>query len=634
MENNNEETKELPKEERKQLIEEEWKTEFGRKSKIKLVVKTLLVTACLLIVAGAIYIAYQNYLKDYINDKLNNSENNNDNVPNNDFNSENLFNITPNGTASKLYIACNKESDNCFVENTNDNQNSIVKATYNCTNSSCKGFDVAKKYATIYDGDYYVYDYVANKAAKLDLGTQQDIKTLRVVANDNNIYGIIVETDFDNNGIKKSAFYSLEKGKYTIDFSENYNDIYAKSTLFDSDFSPALEKGYIFANTKTVNENYKYTSYIIEMSTGKVIFTTKDVSLIEAVKKNQTMYYLAYEYLNETSNSVKFYNSNLEPLFTSVNYKNYSIKDNGNVILANDKSFGEYNPSGALVKNSREFKKVEQLINDFVVVVDNDNYLKLVDHSGNEVAKFVEMTDNLYLHTALSGYYEAENKPQGIYLVVEDKTKIKSNGGRVGNEYYYDTKNKKTGVFENVPIGGYAKPVLYLYPKVKTNVTVTFEKPNLLTTTYPKFNNSWVVTAHPNGDLYDKNGNYYYALYWEEKGSNDIDFKTGFYVTKDNAIKFLEEKLTIIGLNSRERNEFIMYWLPILEKNEKNLVYFELTEERNSYNKLIINPTPDSLLRLAIHIKKVDKEISIKEQKLTSFNRTGFTAIEWGGVIH
>lgn len=33
-------------------------------------------------------------------------------------------------------------------------------------------------------------------------------------------------------------------------------------------------------------------------------------------------------------------------------------------------------------------------------------------------------------------------------------------------------------------------------------------------------------------------------------------------------------------------------------------------------------------------LKKVDKKIDIKEEKLTSFERKGFTAVEWGGVIH
>ncbi len=77
-----------------------------------------------------------------------------------------------------------------------------------------------------------------------------------------------------------------------------------------------------------------------------------------------------------------------------------------------------------------------------------------------------------------------------------------------------------------------------------------------------------------------------------------------------------------------------MYWLPILEKNGKSLVYFELTEERDSNSPIIINPKPNSMLRVAIHVKKVEKETKIKEQKLSTFERVGFTAVEWGGVTY
>lgn len=176
------------------------------------------------------------------------------------------------------------------------------------------------------------------------------------------------------------------------------------------------------------------------------------------------------------------------------------------------------------------------------------------------------------------------------------------------------------------------KPVLYLYPKVETNVEIKFDKPELLTTTYPEFYDSWNVIVKPNGDMYDKNGRYYYALYWEAKGEKLNDFEEGFYVEKDDAIDFLEEKLSILGLNERESNEFIMYWLPVLEQNEKSLVYFETTESLQKKNKLIINPKPDSLLRINIHIKKVNKKVFIKEQELPRFERKGFSAVEWGGI--
>ena len=177
------------------------------------------------------------------------------------------------------------------------------------------------------------------------------------------------------------------------------------------------------------------------------------------------------------------------------------------------------------------------------------------------------------------------------------------------------------------------KPILYLYPiEDKTNIDVTFEKPELLTTSYPKYRDGWNITANKNGDLYTNDGKYYYGLYWEQEDDEKIDFNKGFYVTKDNAIDFLEDKLTKIGLNDRERNEFIMYWLPILEKNEKSVVNFEFTEELDAYNKLNINPQPDSLLRILMNVKKVDEEVSIPGQELKPFERKGFVAVEWGGT--
>ena len=39
------------------------------------------------------------------------------------------------------------------------------------------------------------------------------------------------------------------------------------------------------------------------------------------------------------------------------------------------------------------------------------------------------------------------------------------------------------------------------------------------------------------------------------------------------------------------------------------------------------------MLRLGIVIKKVDKKVKIKEQKLEHFDRVGFSVVEWGGTI-
>lgn len=132
----------------------------------------------------------------------------------------------------------------------------------------------------------------------------------------------------------------------------------------------------------------------------------------------------------------------------------------------------------------------------------------------------------------------------------------------------------------------------------------------------------------------DANGKNYYALYWEESEPEPVDFSKGFYVTKAEAADFLEEKLTEIGLNDRERNEFIMYWLPKLEKNPQSIVHFSLTENLQRHNRINISPAPDSLLRVRIHIKPVDRQPNLTAQTFAKFERRGFTAVEWGGTEH
>ena len=114
---------------------------------------------------------------------------------------------------------------------------------------------------------------------------------------------------------------------------------------------------------------------------------------------------------------------------------------------------------------------------------------------------------------------------------------------------------------------------------------------------------------------------------------NIENFETGFYVRSEESIKFLEEKLFEMGLTDREANEFIMYWLPIMEQGGDNLIHFHFTEDREKQNKIYIEPPVDSIFRFSMEIKKVNKKVNIKEQKIEKFNRYGFSALEWGGIL-
>lgn len=177
------------------------------------------------------------------------------------------------------------------------------------------------------------------------------------------------------------------------------------------------------------------------------------------------------------------------------------------------------------------------------------------------------------------------------------------------------------------------KPIIYIYSKEdNTNVRVTLGKPELITTSYPEYNDGWEVIANKDGSLklLDSDREYY-ALYWEGKTYQKQEITEGFCIKGEDSASFLEDKLRVLGLNDREVEEFIVYWLPKLEENKYNLIRFETMEEINEYMPLDINPVPDTIIRVLMDFKGVDKYVDVKEQPLQEVTRNGYTVVEWGG---
>ena len=176
------------------------------------------------------------------------------------------------------------------------------------------------------------------------------------------------------------------------------------------------------------------------------------------------------------------------------------------------------------------------------------------------------------------------------------------------------------------------KPIIYLYPTTETKVNVKLWTPENLLHTYPKYNTEkwWNVIAQPNGDLEDTDTwRKLYALYWEWKSDIETNFDEWFVVEWKDTIPFLEEKLSILWLNEREAEEFIVYWLPQMENNKYNVIRFETIEEQNKNMSLDITPSPDTVIRVMMDWKAIDEPIEILEQELTTPERKGFTVVEW-----
>ena len=204
---------------------------------------------------------------------------------------------------------------------------------------------------------------------------------------------------------------------------------------------------------------------------------------------------------------------------------------------------------------------------------------------------------------------------------------------------YYDQENQRVECdFTSVeasdwqpdPNAAY-KPVIYLYPEKEMQVSVDLTLDGKLTCTYPAYNNGWNVTATPDGTLTDTNGKTYNYLYWEGETYAQYDMSKGFCVKGEDAAVFLEDALAKLGLNRREANEFIVYWLPQMEQNPYNIISFQ-TDAYTNAAELKVSPEPDTLIRVFMSWKKADSYISLPEQGFSAVQRSGFTVVEWGGT--
>ena len=176
------------------------------------------------------------------------------------------------------------------------------------------------------------------------------------------------------------------------------------------------------------------------------------------------------------------------------------------------------------------------------------------------------------------------------------------------------------------------KPVIYLYPEAEQEIEVELDYAGELTCTYPEYQDGWHVVAQPDGTLVDNvTGKEYSYLFWEGKSDVEYDLSKGYVIPGEDTAEFLEMKLNELGLNRKEANEFIVYWLPRMQENTYNLITFQ-DEVYKNVAKLEITPNPDSVLRVFMVYKPLEEKNEIEEPVLESFDRNGFTVVEWGGT--
>jgi len=245
------------------------------------------------------------------------------------------------------------------------------------------------------------------------------------------------------------------------------------------------------------------------------------------------------------------------------------LKDSSSII-----KYGELGKNGALEITSKNIskKKLNKLYKEYSI--DNIDSIKsfvlkgkVVDFEGNEVIGatiLIKGTINKAISDFDGKFSLKVNNEDVLYITAF---------GYKSKEIIIENKldiSISLEIDSNAEIIRVLKPIIYLYPKEKTEITLSFDFKGKLLTTFPKYDKNWNVIAEPNGQLFDtKTKRNYSSLFWDGDISFEPEhyqYESGFVVYNENLTEFLIEKLELIGLNTIETNEFIQFWLPILEK--------------------------------------------------------------------
>ena len=177
------------------------------------------------------------------------------------------------------------------------------------------------------------------------------------------------------------------------------------------------------------------------------------------------------------------------------------------------------------------------------------------------------------------------------------------------------------------------KPVIYLYDTDSSqqyDISLGFDGSFLAV--YPPFNREkgWRCSSNINGQITIEDKNYPY-LFWEGNKALSFELDSAFVVARADLIPFLESSLTLLGLNDRERADFITYWLPELNTSAYNLIHFA----GSAYAKQVpiqVHPSPASLLRIFMVFRGLFSPIDLPQQKLKAARRSKNCLVEWGGL--
>lgn len=255
-----------------------------------------------------------------------------------------------------------------------------------------------------------------------------------------------------------------------------------------------------------------------------------------------------------------------------------------------------------------------------------DAYFRLSDYNASTNTGVPDFVKNCKQQTAPKAIDTADLPPQTLVI----PTNTKHDNLQLNTFGVTEPGNQAIPWFSP-----YCKPAIYLYPEQETNVSVEVNPVGPFTYTTPLYTpGGWSVSAYPDGTIIS-NGKKFPYLYYEADIPSILIPKpdTGYSVKGEGVRKFLNEILPKLGLNEKESQEMAIYWQNALPVSPYYFIGVIPEKVLDSIAPLSINPKPTTTIRVSLYFEAQSAQEKIQAPTLKNRARTGFTAVEWGGIL-
>lgn len=220
-----------------------------------------------------------------------------------------------------------------------------------------------------------------------------------------------------------------------------------------------------------------------------------------------------------------------------------------------------------------------------------------------------------------------QHLPLEMKYLAEDLTKLYKEISPTWNLYEWLMGKLKPTQFVNV-----YKPNIYLYSEEPIEVDVRFTEEQWLTETIPEYSLGWNTRLHGDGDITCQNEQYDF-LFYESIASQALVVKEGGWIVE--ASRREEQLLDILAqydFNEEETEDFIEFWMEMLEEDVDYVMYPQDTACVDKQMPIVITPQPEQITRLWFAFEEYDGQ-EVKAPQITPIVRVGFTVVEWGGFF-